>query len=100
MDLCLGGPVWHASASATTQATAQWMALQALDGVGDKAAGEWHEARERAYHIRRRMTQDEMSMGKIELRDVRGTHEAAQRVERIVRVVPQVKRLAMEEIGA
>jgi hypothetical protein len=75
-----GGPVWHASASHPKRAFRRKAALRALEGVGLAALGEWHEDRERAYHVRRRLAPAEaLRVG--EVLDLRGTHEAEARAE-------------------
>lgn len=53
--------------------------MQALDGLGDPALGEWHEWSGAAYHIRRRLTEAEQA-GIGPAVDVRGTPEAVRRV--------------------
>lgn len=88
-----GGPVWHASAATvySTRTDAQERlheaALAALDGIGDKRAGQWDEWTGRAYHVRRRLTQaEERRVGP--LVDVRGSAEAVQRLRAVVAFYP------------
>jgi hypothetical protein len=83
----LGGPVWHASAAPTEGSFAgetrcRSAAFDALEGVGAASMGEWHEWTGAAYHVRRRLTdQEQARVGAVV--DVRGSAEAAQRVARI-----------------
>ncbi len=63
------------------------MALAALGGVGDAAAGEWIEFTGFAFHIRRRLTQSEAAeVGPVI--DVRGTSEARWRHDSVKRWLP------------
>lgn len=88
----LGGPVWHASASAGTEATAWAMAERALRGVGDPALGEWRQAGRLAVHLRRRLSAPERAeLGGLEVRDVRGTYEERRRLDAVLRKVPHLK---------
>lgn len=62
------------------------IALMALEGVGDEVAGQWEEYTGRAFHIRRRLTNEEQEpIGPAV--DIRGTQEAQNRINaiRIVR---------------
>jgi hypothetical protein len=71
-------------------------ALAALRGVGDETS-QWEEWTGRAYHIRRKLTEQEQGQtGPV--RDIRGTPEALQRIEKVLEAVPQMPRSwAMEE---
>lgn len=76
------------------------VAQRLLSGVGDAAAGEWLEAGEQVIHLRRRLTTQEAERWAPELRDVRGTSEARERVARLPKhtlhlVPPEVLRLEM-----
>lgn len=74
-----GGPVWHASAAHANRRVRRKAALKALEGVGAKALGEWHDDNARAYHVRRRLSASEQSVvGGV--RDLRGTAEAKERL--------------------
>ena len=65
----------------------QHFAERALDGVGDRALGEWIEATDLAFHLRRRLTVDEAwQTGPVV--DVRGTPDGQRRCERMRRLVP------------
>jgi hypothetical protein len=107
MDLNLGGPVWHASAASHWTATGRVLerdglrkrAMQALDGVGAKELGQWEEWTGRAFHVRRRLSAEEEKItGPI--KDIRGTKEALERVERVLAAAPFLKRDAVfEEAG-
>lgn len=88
--------MWHASAAPLPQFNhkigkhrLKAIALKALASVGDASLGEWYEWTGRAYHIRRRLTQDEQShVG--DAVDVRGTSESLRRIERVKSVAPYV----------
>jgi hypothetical protein len=93
MELKLGGPVWHASASARSQSLAWQLALTALRGVGEASLGEWREVGERAVHVRRRLTDEERALaGGLEVRDIRGTGEEAIRLETLIAEAPHLAR--------
>jgi len=53
-------------------------ALTALDGVGDASKGQWEEWTGNAFHIRRRLTDQEQARVGDTL-DIRGTDEQEQR---------------------
>jgi hypothetical protein len=94
MELELGGPVWHASASFLSQSLAWQFALAALRGVGDAQLGEWREVGDRAVHVRRRLTDDERALaGGLKVRDIRGTGEEALRFETLIAEAPQLMRV-------
>lgn len=102
MDLNFGGPVWHASVRTygnQRDGIARLLALRALEGVGDASLGQWEEGGRSAYHIRRRLSMREQLERGLAMRDIRGTEEAAQRLAEIVRLVPQVAALALQEAG-
>lgn len=82
MEEGYGGPVWHASAASKQIALPinflQQCALTALEGVGDASKGQWEEWTGNAYHIRRRLTdQEQARVGEVE--DIRGTEEQERR---------------------
>lgn len=72
-------------------------AEEALLGVGDEARGEWREFTNRAFHLRRRLTEREESTVGPAI-DIRGTDEALHRASAVLRVVPQVEPLVREEL--
>ena len=75
----------------------QRRALHALEGVGDRQH-EWHEWTGFAYHIRRRLTREEVQWPE-EVRDIRGTPEASARYRRMAAMLPRMaQRLASEEL--
>jgi hypothetical protein len=85
--------VWHASAASQSQgfalgeATLRRYALKALDGVGDADLGEWFEMGDKAFHVRRRLTETEArKVGPVI--DVRGTPEADRRLVFVRRLIP------------
>lgn len=83
----LGGPVWHSSVAGAPKHVAAVLAARVLDGVGSRIAGEWHEWTGKAYHIRRRLTQEEMNVtGPVV--DIRGTPEAVMRLALVRHIVP------------
>lgn len=63
-------------------------ALAMLRNVGDRDAGEWVEANENAYHLRRRLTATET--GSLTVRDIRRTPEAATRLKILPRQVREM----------
>lgn len=89
----LGGPVWHASAAPARYAAAREYlrdrAYEALAGVGAIALGQWEEWTGRAFHVRRRLSTEEIRLGGIgEVIDVRGTWEGRKRIERVRQWAP------------
>jgi hypothetical protein len=65
----------------------QRVAQDALQGVGSKALGEWHEWTGTYYHIRRRLSKDEQKkVG--DMLDVRGTDEGVRRAEAMQQYLP------------
>src|SRR5882762_730820 len=92
MEEGYGGPVWHSSAAMApgyvpNEQFLQRAALDALQGVGNKALGEWHEWTGQYYHIRRRLSYDEQKRVGSML-DVRGTSEGIRRAEAMQRYLP------------
>jgi hypothetical protein len=56
------------------------IAFKLLEGYGDAAAGQWEDHGDRFFHLRRRLSPSEAKLtGPVV--DVRGTAEAARRVE-------------------
>lgn len=101
MEMNLGGPVWHASVAGTIiKAALEKEAERQLLGVGDASLGEWREMGERAFHIRRRMTEREQRhVGPV--MDIRGSDEARMRAMRVAdRLHLAPPRIIAEEIGA
>jgi hypothetical protein len=92
MEEGYGGPVWHASAAplgvTPVASHLRECALAALDGVGDASLGEWEEWTGRAFHVRRRLTDEECAG--LEVVDVRGTDEARRRLAAVRRFLPAV----------
>ena len=88
-----GGPVWHTSI-AGRYGWPQWKLLEEiaeleLKGVGNAALGEWRERGDRAFHLRRRLTVKEMLYAGIDaVCDVRGSEEAARRIQRMRSFLP------------
>lgn len=76
--------MWHTSVSGfgLSIETLRSKAMRVLEGVGDPALGQWEEVGERAFHVRRRLTEYEAKrVGGV--CDVRGTAEAQQRFNRM-----------------
>src|SRR5215472_5601735 len=101
MEEGYGGPVWHASAApmgvAPVVSHLRDCAQAALEGVGDASLGEWQEWTGRAYHVRRRLTDDER--GDLDVVDVRGTPEAQRRLAAVRRFLPPYQLpMALEEV--
>jgi hypothetical protein len=86
-----GGPVWHASAAPLSAEVDRYQlkkrAFSALHDVGDKSLGQWEEWTGKAYHVRRRLSAKEESITGPML-DIRGTKEALERVEQLLRKSP------------
>jgi hypothetical protein len=62
-------------------------ALEALEGVGDANKGQWEEWSGVAYHIRRRLSQEEqLQVGNA--KDIRGTPDAENRRKVVQRFLP------------
>lgn len=77
---------------------AEQMALAALEGVGDAALGEWRE-KGMAFHIRRRLTADELKLaGNLTVRDIRGTTEEKKRFALLFADAPHL-RAALKAFG-
>ena len=95
--------MWHASVAPTAghivlKPTLHARALKALEGVGDRQH-EWHEWTGFAYHIRRRLTPEEVQWPE-EVRDIRGTPEASARYRRMAALLPpRAQRVAREEFN-
>ena len=63
------------------------MALGALKGVGAAELGEWERWSGEAYHVKRRLREEEQ--GQVgEAMDIRGSQEAEQRRVAMVRYLP------------
>lgn len=56
------------------------MAMKALRGVGSESLGQWHEDGPGAYHVRRRLT-DQEALRTGPAKDLRGTVEARVRAD-------------------
>ena len=63
-------------------------ALEALDGVGDANKGQWEEWSGVAYHIKRRLSQEEQQQVG-EAKDIRGTKDAESRRKAVLRFLPK-----------
>lgn len=74
------------------------MAFEVLEGFGDAGRGQWEDSRERAFHLRRRLSEKEQKhIGG--MADLRGTQEAQQRLEIAKRWLPtQMLSFAENEI--
>lgn len=81
--------MWHASARAESTAIAKALAETALAGVGDPTAGEWRSRGPAAFHLRRRLTEEEAADMKV--RDIRGTAEERRRLEQLAREAPHAR---------
>ena len=73
------GPIPVAALPVMRRVAASFVALQALDGVGDKALGQWLEDGETAVHARRRLSVAEWGDHPWGM-DYRGTPEGEQRL--------------------
>ena|SRR5258708_2764850 len=100
-----GGPVWHVSVSprfpllVNRERRLFELAGDALFGVGDATLGEWREVGDIAVHLRRRLTAIEAAAGKIvDVCDVRGTDEFAQRIRAMRPFLPaQIRDIPLEQ---
>lgn len=100
MDMNFGGPVWHASIRTSGNQRddlARRLALRALADVGDESLGQWEQGGRSAFHIRRRLSMREQIEAGLAMRDIRGTAEALQRIEDLLRVVPMMREFGMME---
>jgi hypothetical protein len=95
----LGGPVWHVSVQhqlrdrfARPRPTAEYVerAERVLRGVGDAELGQWVSpgTGNGILHIRRRLSDAERVNLGIEVVDIRGTPEAAERYQAMLRYLP------------
>lgn len=76
---------------AATPQSAEAFAELYLSGVGDAALGEWREFH-RAFHIRRRLTDDECRLGGgLMMRDIRNTDEASGRMAILFADAPELR---------
>jgi hypothetical protein len=78
----LGGPVWHASTApagiALPEPALRELAYDVLGAVGDSSLGQWEESGERAFHLRRRLSEREQrQVGPV--LDVRRSHDGWKR---------------------
>ena len=69
------------------------MASGALGGVGDERLGEWRErGNNGVVHLRRRLTDMERALaGNLQVRDIRGTEEEAERLSRLLYEAPELR---------
>lgn len=75
------------------------IAEKCLVGVGDAALGEWKDWTGTAYHIRRRLSAREQKIVG-DVKDIRNTQEAIERLRKISQSIPQrAKDLAVQELG-
>lgn len=79
--------MWHVSVAHKNLAKRRELAEQALYGVGDASLGQWRDARGKAYHIRRRMTEDEQAIAGSP-NDIRNTVEAEGRARAVALHLP------------
>lgn len=91
MESGYGGPVWHASIKAPYD-DEQFLAFCALNMRGDSLAGEWLERGPTAFHLRRRLSAEEVALaGGLAVRDIRGTDEHKKRQATILREFPAIR---------
>lgn len=101
----LGGPVWHASVAVLpgqgrlSSKALRFVAQKVLAGVGDPTLGEWEEMGEKAFHVRRRLTDQEAAhIGPAV--DIRHTPEARRRLNAVALAQPAVPlEWLLQEIG-
>jgi hypothetical protein len=76
------------------------MAYETMVDHGDASRGEWIEDREKAFHLRRRLTADEESRVGPAV-DCRETDEGVQRFQQMKAVLPHaIYPLVAEELGS
>lgn len=98
-----GGPVWHLSVAPLfgerlSEKELKRLAYRHLAGVGDMGR-EFHEFTGRAYHLRRRLTEQEQTVTGPAV-DLRGTEEALSRLAAVKDMLPRAGvLLAAEELG-
>ena len=85
--------MWHASisfgrpSSRNDRRRSPAIAERALQGVGARGLGEWREEGDKAYHLRRRLSDEEADeVGPVI--DIRGTDEAKQRLVGVAHMLP------------
>lgn len=69
------------------ESTLRTYALEAIEGVGDAALGQWEEMGNNTYHVRRRLTLEEQKLVG-DVTDVRNTREHEERLIAIRKVIP------------
>lgn len=87
-----GGPVWHASVVSGSEQRAEAVARSVLMGVGEPIKGEWSEKGGSAFHIRRRLSDDEQAVIG-DARDIRGTDEEYRRMSALLSDAPHLRLL-------
>jgi hypothetical protein len=98
-----GGPVWHCSVASpivalTDSRLLREMAYELLDGFGDAKTGEWTEDRPKAFHLRRRLNDQEQKRVGLAI-DCRTTEEGQHRYDAIKPFLPpQALYLVREEV--
>jgi hypothetical protein len=85
--------VWHASVACHSRqvpalAEFEQRALRALRHVGSSRLGEWAEHTDKAFHLRRRLSNAECIEHDLTMRDVRHTPEYAERLAPLAGIVP------------
>lgn len=83
--------MWHSSVGARGMSfgpsTLAAEARKVLVGVGDASLGEWEQWTGRAFHLRRRLSAEEVELVG-EVVDVRGTDEARRRLRPVAHLLP------------
>jgi hypothetical protein len=93
MEQGYGGPVWHASIAHHGRRAIPLggehlaRAERALHNIGDPMH-EWRRVGISAAHLRRRLSLDEQAATGLVMRDIRGTAEAASRLDAVRRWLP------------
>ena len=89
-----GGPVWHASIAHHGKRRLPPgvehfdRCHRALQNVGDHRLGMWTEGGGIAFHLRKRLSLPEQAAAGLVVADIRGTPEAAERLEAVRRWLP------------
>ena len=83
----------------TTLPQAEAIAEAALRGCGDATLGEWRERGKKAFHVRRRLTDDERALaGGLTVVDQRNTDAGRKRLAFLFHDAPVLRQIA-QQIG-
>lgn len=84
--------MWHASVAPQglllPESFLRKVAFDALDGVGDASLGQWEEAFDRFFHLKRRLSEAEQGLVGAAI-DIRGTDEQTKRWLKVRQYLPE-----------